>query len=394
MVWLMICQGVANHINANAEELRSRFVRHEGKMPIVVRRDDFVKGSPENPWADVIDDLSGQIREHVGPSVDLFLPAFTTTGSTERAVAGVVLLDAMQSYFTYDMDTFCGIPAITLEGTPEDWQTVADRAEQFGSLDLEWWLEPLRDILQQFAAAARGTVNRPFWQSLYRYHDESGGPVMTGWISALFPYLKDQRTGLATKRNPWLTPKSQEVQDEEIDEIDIDEEIEEIDIDDDLDNMDHEPGGVEGLGPEEGVKGPTSERQLNRLTLNRPQGEKSTVAADADLDDDSDDDADLDDGAVLDDDWDDEYVVGAWLSPMPKRRRDENLGGGDPEFDCGPRLADVPSGLSKAPFRWHHLDRSFDMEFLGGFVGLSQDKEMLAVRPEIGWAVREAVGTR
>jgi hypothetical protein len=65
-------------------------------------------------------------------------------------------------------------------------------------------------------------------------------------------------------------------------------------------------------------------------------------------------------------------------------------GSHDPEFDCGPRLADLPSGLSKAPFRWNYLDRSFDMEFLGGFVGVAQDPETLAVRPEIGWAVREA----
>ena len=129
-IWLLICQGVANHINVHAEELRSRFVSHEGKVEIGVRRDDFVKGSPENPWVEVIDDLCGQIRQHVRPSIDLFLPAFTTTGLVERAVAGVVLLDAMRSYFTYDLDTFCGIPAITLEGTVEDWQALADRAER------------------------------------------------------------------------------------------------------------------------------------------------------------------------------------------------------------------------------------------------------------------------
>jgi hypothetical protein len=29
------------------------------------------------------------------------------------------------------------------------------------------------------------------------------------------------------------------------------------------------------------------------------------------------------------------------------------------------------------------------MEFLGGFVGVSQDKDTLTVKPEIGWAVRE-----
>jgi hypothetical protein len=34
------------------------------------------------------------------------------------------------------------------------------------------------------------------------------------------------------------------------------------------------------------------------------------------------------------------------------------------------------------------------MEFLGGFVGVSQDKDTLAVKPEIGWAIREAIMER
>jgi hypothetical protein len=46
--------------------------------------------------------------------------------------------------------------------------------------------------------------------------------------------------------------------------------------------------------------------------------------------------------------------------------------------------------MSKAPFLWNYLERSFDMEFLGGFVGVAQDQETLTLRPEIGWAVRES----
>ena len=52
-------------------------------------------------------------------------------------------------------------------------------------------------------------------------------------------------------------------------------------------------------------------------------------------------------------------------------------------------IEQLPGGLSKAPFRWNYLERSFDMEFLGGFVGVAQDQETLTLRPEIGWAVRE-----
>lgn len=55
IILLLISQGLTNHINANAKQLRPQFVKHEGKIKIEVRRDDFVKGSPENPWSEVFE---------------------------------------------------------------------------------------------------------------------------------------------------------------------------------------------------------------------------------------------------------------------------------------------------------------------------------------------------
>jgi hypothetical protein len=280
MIWLLICLGVAHHINVHAESLRPRFVRHQGKARIEVRRDDFVKGSPENPWGEVIDEFSLRVREHIGPAHDLFVPRFSTTGPTERIAAEIVLLDAMQSYFEYVLHTLCGIPAMTLEGSPEDWQALADRAQAFAEYDLEWWLAPLGPILREFVAAARGDVRQDFWQSIYKFGSFSGGAAVTGWITAFFPYLKD-RQGNATKQSPWL---------------------------------------AEG-GP-----------KLRRL------------------------------------------LAGEW----DQRRFD--LG--------GPSPGAFPSGLARAPFVWRYLEQPFDMEFLGGFVGVAQDPATLALRPEIGWAIR------
>jgi hypothetical protein len=359
IIWLVICQGVANHISVHAQELRSRFVAHDGKMQISVRRDDFVKGSPENPWAEIIEAVTSEVREHIGSACDLFQPSFTTTGPVERAAAGIVLLDAMQCYFDYDLETLCGIPAITLEGTPEDWQAVADKTEQFHALDLEWWIAPLRALLQQFVAASQGAVDRAFWQSFYKYHEESGGPMITGWISALFPYLKDGSTGLATSRNRWLAPDSQVI-DDEIDDSEIDYDYEVVDIFDAL-GIDEED--------DQDIDKPSTEENM-----------AEALVADPDVSDD------------FDEQDDDELVVGTWLRPMPRRKRsgEENgLGTG-----WGPSISNLPLGLSKAPFRWNYLEKSFDMELLGGFVGVSQDKETLAVKPEIGWAVREAPAAR
>lgn len=283
MIWLLICQGVAHHVNVHSEKLRSRFVQHTGKALIVVRRDDFIKGSPENPWSEVIDAFSLHVREHVGTTHDLFIPRFSTTGPVERVAAEIVLLDAIQSYFEFVVLSLCGIPAITLEGTVEDWQELADRAEAFAEFDLDWWLTPLRPILRELVETARGDVRRSFWQSIYKFDSYSGGAAITGWITAFFPYFTDEQ-GNPTEKNPWLA---------------------------------------------EGGK---------KLKL---------------------------------------LLAGKW-----DRER----------FDLGgPSPTAFPSGLARAPFVWQFHDRDFDMEFLGGFVGVAQDGATLALRPEIGWAIRQAV---
>jgi hypothetical protein len=57
----------------------------------------------------------------------------------------------------------------------------------------------------------------------------------------------------------------------------------------------------------------------------------------------------------------------------------------------GTRSNEFPNGLSMAPFIWKYLGAEIPMEFLGGFTAVSQDPETMAVRPAIGWAVRESL---
>jgi hypothetical protein len=203
IVWMLIAQGFAQHVLANAEGLRSRFVRHPGQLEIEIRRDDLVKGAANNDWPGVVDELTAGVREHIGSAAyDLLVPAFTTTGASERTAAQVVLLDAMQSYFTYRVVTMCGIPQVVLEGTAADWLSLAQRADALGEFELRWWTDPLRPILAELVASARGAARAEFWQSIYKHLSGSGGPFVTGWISAFFPYLRGARTERATRKNP------------------------------------------------------------------------------------------------------------------------------------------------------------------------------------------------
>ena len=99
-MWMCITQGLSTHVNANADKLRKMFVSHEGKETLVVRRDDFVKGNPANPWPEVFEEFSEQIKKHVGPAThSLLTPEFTTTVPNEKAAAQVVLMDTLKNYY-------------------------------------------------------------------------------------------------------------------------------------------------------------------------------------------------------------------------------------------------------------------------------------------------------
>lgn len=188
-VWLCLAQGFAMHVEADTEALRSRFLRHEGKLELEIIRDQFVKGSPDNDWQGCFAEWSDAIAAHIGKKRDLVVSSFSTTGPIERSASELVLMSAMKNYFDFKLLTRCGIPAITLLGTVDDWRAIQRRAEVFAEFDLADWVQVLLPVLDQFVAAAAGRADRGFWQSIYKQKGGSGGPYVTGWINVLFPYL-------------------------------------------------------------------------------------------------------------------------------------------------------------------------------------------------------------
>ena len=188
-VWLTIAQGVAQHVRLNANALRSRLVRHDGKQQLVLQRG----GVPSDPaeWASAIAGLRELLATQIGDGRAQLLECdFSTTTDVDRVASQIVLLDAYSPFFSYWMTCVCGIPEITLLGTPDDWRRIRERVDVIAELDLEWWCSSLRPIIEQFARAAAGNVDRAFWQRIYNPTDAYGGETITGWITRLWPYLK------------------------------------------------------------------------------------------------------------------------------------------------------------------------------------------------------------
>lgn len=199
--WLLVAQGFANHISVHAEALRADFVKHQGKKKLIVRRDDFILEDPNNPWHEVVDSFCDQIKEHANDRYDLMISDFSTTTPITRTASCVTMMDALQSYFEYELRTLCGIPEFELTGTPQDWAELRRKVAALEGFKLGWWTKAIAPILDQLVATSEGAIDKDFWRSFFKFNGQSGGPFIHGWVSRLFPYL---RQGEELVKNPYL----------------------------------------------------------------------------------------------------------------------------------------------------------------------------------------------
>ncbi len=196
MMWLLISQGFARHVNANAEVLRDKFVHFDGKLSLIVVSKSIDLENPNSPWESIFPQFTKQIAEHTGNELIGILSAdFTTTTPVEKMASEITLMEAMEPYFEFIVfRVVCGIPEITLKGTPEDWQKVLAKTKKLGQYDLTWWTKELEPILEEFVKTSKGEIDKLFWQNMFKYHSQNkyGAPnIIDGWIVKFFPYDKD-----------------------------------------------------------------------------------------------------------------------------------------------------------------------------------------------------------
>ena len=204
---------MARHFIENSEELRDKLVDFaEGKKELVVKRHFFIKGDENNDWDGVIDEFAMKLKDEVGDEIhDCFVSNFSTTTTVERVCSEVILMEAMSPFFDYILKTLCGIPAFFIAGTPDDWQSISSRLDIFMSLVesqdnaeiVRSWVHRVQEIIAEIRAtvldrdAATGNEEmsasrHTFWKNFYKWGAESGGYIISGWISDLFLYSRER----------------------------------------------------------------------------------------------------------------------------------------------------------------------------------------------------------
>ncbi|MDR1106955.1 MAG: DUF4419 domain-containing protein [Treponema sp.] len=220
-VWLLISQGFAQHVNANAEKLRHYFVNFDGKLTLTVMTSAVTLDNPDSPWETIFPQFTQQIAEHTGEElINLLSADFTTTTIVEKVASEITIMESMKAYFEYAvMYVLCGIPEVTLLGTTEDWQKILDRTKRLGRYELTWWTDELEPVLAEFVNASRGNISKEFWMNMFdkEYYSLGCGSatIINGWITKFFP------CGSNGERNSLRSIKSSGDLPEEIVKVDL-----------------------------------------------------------------------------------------------------------------------------------------------------------------------------
>lgn len=196
-LWIVIAQGIAEHIHKNADKLRKKFVDHDGKKKLVVEA---------LTYEDCVEKIHLAIKNEIkNPDfASLMACDFSTSDITSKTAASVCLMASMKHFFEYKIILCCGIPNIILDGELEDWQKLIDKVQKLidMKIGLDWWLKELINVLQEFVNAYQGAVNERFWSTIITHDVEWGsgpGPItITGWLVKFFPYdsLGNKRTNV------------------------------------------------------------------------------------------------------------------------------------------------------------------------------------------------------
>lgn len=207
VIWLLISQGFSHYINENSERLRNLFVDFDGRRTLTVetRKNIF---APDMDWDAVTSDFVKAVRSNLKHKdmADMVLADFSTSGQAEVIASRVTLMNTVEKYFEFELEEIiCGIPYITLQGTPDDWRKIAAKVQQLRNYDMGWWADELEPIINEFVKASQGNPDREFWKCIVKKVrpgevrgvgclDLGDQTMFDGWFLKLMPFTENGRT--------------------------------------------------------------------------------------------------------------------------------------------------------------------------------------------------------
>lgn len=188
-IWFSILSQLGFYVKAHSEELRPFFVSHKGQKELEV----FEFGNLDTVS---VGDLAVRMTKLIEKNVvdpelrSWIMPKFSTTTSSDKVVAAVLMMGALQNYFSYKMCLACGIPSVTLLGERGDWVSLVNKLDKIPRLGKEpaKFAKLLQPVLKRFVTSFDSPPlreTRDFWgKCVHEIPGGSGPPYLSGWITA------------------------------------------------------------------------------------------------------------------------------------------------------------------------------------------------------------------
>ena len=200
--WFCVIKRVSCAIdkNANKESVRNMFVDHEGKKTIEVVVPDTNIYTVDYSW--FFDQISKGVQANikVPEFVDGMTADFSTTTAVQKIVSQITMMTSVQEYFRFGIKCGCGIPAVEMLGTEEDWsklksklkvlRTLLEPIENDLDLSSEWW-DVVEKVFNNLLATYQGSAVSEWWSHIISYENVYASGIFLvpgeyrykGWIT-------------------------------------------------------------------------------------------------------------------------------------------------------------------------------------------------------------------
>ena len=200
IIWQLILNAFAKHVNNFSEKLRSKFVKFEGVKSLSVIKvgsiNDIYKYEDQ-----IIDELTKEISENVRDElVNVLTPNFSTSTKNSVISGKVSIMSSFKKYFRYRGSMLvCGIPYILLEGTLEDWEKILEKLKFLSKYDFS--NKKMEKDIEEIINTKKGKINLDFWRKIImetkKEEDDwigcgsEGKDKITGWILDFYNGLSE-----------------------------------------------------------------------------------------------------------------------------------------------------------------------------------------------------------
>ena len=154
------------------------------------------------------DQIAKGIKENVKVPefVDGMTADFGTTTPVQKIVSQITLMYSVKQYFAFGMMTMCGIPAVEMLGSEEDWKkltsklkvlrTLLEPIENDLGLPSGWW-DLVEKVFWKLLATYQGNLDKEWWSHIMNYEQAYGSGESSGWRGWITKFLE------GTSRRLW-----------------------------------------------------------------------------------------------------------------------------------------------------------------------------------------------